>query len=223
MRPAFATLLALPLLACESGPPADAGGIGQYYCPNGSLVRMSLSPDRQQMRISQGGNARTLRLDEKTGLWSNGKVSAEIQDDLLRLDTAGTLMRQNCKLQIPPSNNSVDTRRQAALMQISGNITYRQRIALSPEAEVIIRLLDVSKMDVAATVLAETRLKNPGQVPIAFVLPYDAEKIEAGHSYTIQVRIEEAGRLLFITTSAYPVLATPGQGPLDIHVDAVSN
>lgn len=222
MRPAFAALLALPLLACQSGPPADSGDISQYYCPNGSLVRMSLSPDRQLMRISQGGNARTLRLDEKTGLWGNGKVSADIQGDLLRLDTAGTLMRQNCRLQIPPSNSSVDTR-QDVPMQISGNITYRQRIALSPQAEVIIRLLDVSKMDVAATVLAETRLKNPGQVPIAFVLPYDATKIEAGHSYTLQVRIEEAGKLLFITTSAYPVLASPEQGPLDIQVDAVGN
>ncbi len=221
MRTALVTLLALPLLACQSKPPVDAGDISQYYCPNGSLVRMSLSPDRQVMRISQGGHARSLRLDEKTGRWSNGKASAELQGDLLRLDSAGTLMGQNCRLQIPASNNSVKP--QAAHMHITGTITYRQRIALSPQAEVIIRLLDVSKMDVAATVLAETRLKNPGQVPIAFSLPYDASKIEPRHSYTVQVRIEESGKLRFTTTTAYPVLASPEQGAMEILVDAVSN
>lgn len=106
MRLPLIALLALPVLACQSTPPTDAGDISQYYCPNGSLIRMSLSADRQVMRISQGGHARTLRLNEKTGHWSNGKVSAEMQDDSLRLDSAGSLLRQNCKLQIPAANTA---------------------------------------------------------------------------------------------------------------------
>jgi len=108
----------------------------------------------------------------------------------------------------------------SAAATVKGRIVYRQRIALSPHAVVTVRLEDVSKMDVAATVIAETTLNNPGQVPIAFALPYDPSRIEPGHRYALRVRIEEEGQLRFINTRSVP-LPSATDTP-DILVEPVS-
>ena len=104
---------------------------------------------------------------------------------------------------------------------LKGSITYRQRIALGPAAVVKIRLEDVSGMDIAATVIAETTLENPGQVPIAFTLSYDDAQLEAGHRYALRARIEEEGKLRFINTAFVSLPATPAAEPLEILVEPV--
>ncbi|HEY7556336.1 MAG TPA: YbaY family lipoprotein [Candidatus Binatia bacterium] len=55
---------------------------------------------------------------------------------------------------------------------VTGTVTYRERIALSADAVVEVRLSDVSRQDVAAPVVAETTVRPAGrQVPIPFELP----------------------------------------------------
>ena len=63
--------------------------------------------------------------------------------------------------------------RGSELAQITGSVSYVQRIALSPEAELTIQLEDISRADAPATIIAEQTLTNPGQVPIAFTIQYD--------------------------------------------------
>jgi uncharacterized lipoprotein YbaY len=53
---------------------------------------------------------------------------------------------------------------------LSGTVAYRERIALPSGAVVDIKLLDVSRMDVAAEVMAETAIRPEHQVPIPFEL-----------------------------------------------------
>ncbi len=90
---------------------------------------------------------------------------------------------------------------------VTGELWYRERIALLPDVVVEVKLVDVSKQDVPATVISEQTIKSPGQVPIAFVVAYDTEGIIPNHRYCIQARILEAdGKLIFITTQAYPVI-----------------
>jgi putative lipoprotein len=94
---------------------------------------------------------------------------------------------------------------------ISGTVTYRQRIALTPAAVLEVSLEDVSKADAPADVIASRRLENPGQVPIRFELPYDASRILSTHRYQVRARITHKGTLRFTSTQAYPVL-TGGHG-----------
>lgn len=78
---------------------------------------------------------------------------------------------------------------------MTGTISYRQRIALTPAAVVEEKLLDVSRADAPSVTIAEQVIKPAGrQVPIAFELPYDARRIEERHRYVIQVRILEGRR-----------------------------
>ena len=69
---------------------------------------------------------------------------------------------------------------------LSGTVTYRERIALPPGAVVEIKLLDVSRMDVAAEVIAETAIRPEHQVPIPFELASDPDRIDQRRRYSVR-------------------------------------
>lgn len=90
---------------------------------------------------------------------------------------------------------------------LNGTVTYRQRVALSPDAVVTVRLEDVSRQDAAAAIVAEFSEPVRGrQVPIPFTLRVDPGRIEEGHVYALRAGIAEDGQLRFSTTTATPVL-----------------
>lgn len=87
---------------------------------------------------------------------------------------------------------------------ISGNVIYRERMALPPSAEVEVKLVDVSLADAPAVTIAETRIKPEGSVPIPYVLEFASDKIEDGRSYALQAQIMAGNELLFTTTTHHP-------------------
>ncbi len=100
---------------------------------------------------------------------------------------------------------------------ISGTVFYRERMMLPPNAEITVTLEEVSKMDVAAEVIASTTLKPEGGPPYAFTLEYDPEKITDRGRYGLRVRIEADDKLMFINTQHTPAF----EEPLDIMVSRV--
>ena len=59
---------------------------------------------------------------------------------------------------------------------LSGTVTYRQRIALAPDAVVEVTLQDVSKADAPAEMISTQKIETNGaQVPIAYTLCEDHE------------------------------------------------
>lgn len=99
--------------------------------------------------------------------------------------------------------------------KLTGSVSYRERMALTPDAELSVKLLDVSKMDVAATEIAAIQLTDIGQVPINFELDYDPALIDERMSYSIRAEISDRGRRMFTTDTSYRVI-TRGHGT---HVD----
>ena len=79
------------------------------------------------------------------------------------------------------------------LANLSGTVTFREPITLSPDAMLTVELVDVSLQDAPAKVLAEQIISNPGQSPIPFELSYDPDAIVPNHSYAVQARIEWEG------------------------------
>ena len=113
----------------------------------------------------------------------------------------------------PPTSSKPDT---LATSKVTGTITYRERIALSPDAVVEVKLSDVSLMDVSSITIEEQVILNPGQVPIDFEIEYDPDEIDERFTYAIQVRIMENGRLLFINDTAYDVITRNNPDHVDI-------
>lgn len=90
---------------------------------------------------------------------------------------------------------------------VTGTVTYRQRMALPPSAEVVLSLLDVSLQDARANFVFESKISPRGkQVPFSFRLPYDASTIQPSHTYAVRAVILDNGHLLFTTTTSYPVI-----------------
>ena len=44
------------------------------------------------------------------------------------------------------------------------------------------------------------------QLPVPYELPYDPDDIDERHTYTVFVRIETSGSLIYISDTAYPVI-----------------
>jgi putative lipoprotein len=92
------------------------------------------------------------------------------------------------------------------LMQVTGTATYKERMALPPNAVLEVTLEDVSKADAQAEVVGRARLEQPGNPPFRFAIPLDPSRIDPGRRYAVRARILIDGRLQFITDRSYPVL-----------------
>ncbi len=107
----------------------------------------------------------------------------------------------------------------AAQPKITGTVSYRERIALPPDASVQVRLDDVSQPEAAPRRIAETTFPTAGkQVPIPFELPYSAADIVAGRRYAVRAKIVADGKTLFSTKTPYPVITRGAPTQLEILV-----
>ncbi|MBK6412538.1 YbaY family lipoprotein [Sphingopyxis sp.] len=93
-------------------------------------------------------------------------------------------------------------------VSVTGQITYRERVALPPTAQIEIQLSDVSLMDAPSRTIAQQSFTADGrQVPFAFSLTVDQRPLDPRHSYAVSARISDAsGRLMFITDTRNSVV-----------------
>ncbi len=117
------------------------------------------------------------------------------------------------------NNSTMGSSPQAAMAQpsITGTVAYRERIALPPDAAIDVKLQDVSLQDAPAKTIAETVFAPAGkQVPIPFQLAYSQADINPTHTYQVRATISVNGKLMFTSTTAYPVITNgaPSQIPM---------
>ena len=90
---------------------------------------------------------------------------------------------------------------------VTGTVTYRERIALPPNALVRVSLQDISRADAPAIVLGEQlTVSRSRQVPIPFALGYDPDAIKPRLSYAVSARITVEGQVRFASTTATLVI-----------------
>ncbi len=100
---------------------------------------------------------------------------------------------------------------------VTGTVTYRERIALAPDATVQVQLRDTSLQDTASILIAEQVIRSPGQVPIKFRIDYNREDLDPRNTYSISARIMGPdGRLLFINDTAYDVITRGNPDKVDL-------
>jgi putative lipoprotein len=99
---------------------------------------------------------------------------------------------------------------------ISGHVTYRERMALPPDAEVRVTLVDASRQDSAA-VVADTVIRPRGpQVPVPFVLRFDRRRIDERRDYALRATITSGGRLAFTTPTVVKVVTRDHPNMVDL-------
>jgi uncharacterized lipoprotein YbaY len=153
--------------------------------------------------------AHTLTLDQKThSVWI---AYGGDQDDYV------------IKLSPPPAASPSPSPAPAAQAQVSGVVTYVQRIALPATAVMHVEIDDVTLEDAPAVVISAVDIPVTHQVPIAFSLGYDPSKIDPKHHYALNARISSNSALLFLNKTRFPLFenAAPTTG-LELHVDPVT-
>ena len=101
---------------------------------------------------------------------------------------------------------------------VSGTVSYRQRIALPPEAQLVLKLEDVSLADAPSVVIAEKTIETAGrQVPIPFVLTYDPDEIQPQNRYVVRAQIFYGDQLRWTSTTAYLVITQ--DSPTDVTIE----
>ena len=103
---------------------------------------------------------------------------------------------------------------------LTGTVTYRERIALPPNARLQVEIRDVSRADARAPLIASTTSQTRGrQVPLPFTLRYNVNRLEPRHRYAVSARITDGNRLIWTTDTHYEL--RPGQGPMTLNLVSV--
>jgi len=216
-------LLSLPLTALADNERQP------YACDNGSRVDISFSATsdgRPQATLHFADEAITLpQVPAASGaLYRNDTLRLHTKDDEALFEDGKGNARRCLRGATPPASPvAVQPAAPSSFIDIAGQVSYRLRLALPPDAVLIIRIQDTARAGAPARVLAEQRIQLAGQqVPIAFQTTIDRDLIGKKARVTVAARIEHKGKLLFINDKSYPALANGQPLPVDIQLKQVA-
>lgn len=91
--------------------------------------------------------------------------------------------------------------------KISGEFTYRERIALPPNTYATVKLNNISKADAPSVTLTELKIDLNGKsVPISYELSAPNIRLNPKNRYAVRVEIrDESDRLLWTTDQVHSV------------------
>jgi len=216
-------LLLLPISALATEPAVT------YRCDDGSSldVLFSTAADgRNQAMLTLGETTLTLpQVPAASGALyrANDNRLHTKGDEALFEDAKGKV--RHCKQgETPPATATPTKPLISSFIDISGNVSYLQRIALPPDAVLIVRIQDVSRAGTPARILAEQRIELAGrQVPIAFQTTVDRDLIGKRARITAAARIERGGKLLFISDKSYPAIRNGQAVPVEMTLKQVTS
>jgi putative lipoprotein len=103
----------------------------------------------------------------------------------------------------------------ATMATLQGEAFYRERKLLPPGAVLKVTLEDVSKMDVASTVIGETSQTLTSATPFAFTVEYPLNAIQPSMQYSLRATIHMDEKMIFTSTQQLDPFRNP-QEPIRI-------
>jgi putative lipoprotein len=200
----FATFLFLTTeIAAQAQQPTQAR-IYEFQCKEGKQFRATFVGDRATVTFeNQSLNLRQVRTGSRIR-YQAGKYTFSGKGNQAELTRNNKPFYQAC----------IGTMISSTSTTVSGSITYRERIALPPNAIVRVTLESVGA---PIEVLAEQTIETKGkQVPIPFSLNYDTSSLREDTSYVIRAQILVEQQLRFAGDVAYPT--APHQQPARVEV-----
>lgn len=106
--------------------------------------------------------------------------------------------------------------------KLEGKVVAAIPLALPDDAELEIRLLDLSDIGAPVITIASEVISAPRRLPHGFSLPYDACAIRRGATYAISATIRVQGKLLFGNAHHHLVFTGSGQSDVKLRVQPVA-
>lgn len=91
----------------------------------------------------------------------------------------------------------------AEMTSLSGQVTYRERVALPPGASLRIVLVDLTEADRPARIDVRAPIGSPGQVPLTFALNFDERALVPEHQHGLVAEIVAGGEIWFHNVAPY--------------------
>ncbi|MCB2050268.1 MAG: YbaY family lipoprotein [Novosphingobium sp.] len=90
---------------------------------------------------------------------------------------------------------------------ITGQVAYRERIALQPGSVLNVQLLDISRADApSVTITEQARTLSGDQVPLDFTLSVKEHKLKTNMRYAVRATITDpSGRLEWTTDTVHMI------------------
>jgi heat shock protein HslJ len=199
----------------DKGNAMGSGGCNHYgasYIVEGSSIRFNQSISTEMACLQDGVMQQEAAYYEALQSATGYEVSAE---QLIIVYGDGQ------QLVFTPS--SVISSMESSMPVVTVEVMYLERMALTPDAEIQVQLLDVSRMDAPAVVIAEETITAEGrQVPFFFELAYDPAQIEERNTYAVRAEIRQGGALIFTTDQSYPVITRGNPDSVTVRVVRVS-
>lgn len=105
---------------------------------------------------------------------------------------------------------------------LTGEVSYREQVALPADAVLEASLLDVTLMGRPGELIAGIQLRPKPQLPIPFAIHFGDGDIDPRRSYVLSVNILAGGRLVFVSTPTPRVLTQGHPATVQITLTAVS-
>jgi putative lipoprotein len=102
----------------------------------------------------------------------------------------------------------------AGPVTLSGEVTYRERIALPDGAVLRVKLIDLTAPGTPTRVEAAAPIASPGQVPLTFTLNFDDRALVAGNQHALVAEISGGHELWFHNVEPYRLDPLSPQGPV---------
>ena len=132
----------------------------------------------------------------------------------IRLKMAGANRPQPKPMPRPPVTGIMP---QMAL--VKGTVSKLDRRALLPDAQIVVKIADVSRADAPETVISQQKFAIGGQqLPFNFQLPVRADLMKPGTRHAIRAQIFEAGKLSYTTDSMVEINRQNVLSPFSLRV-----
>lgn len=197
------SLLLLGSLSAQAQQPAQSR-IYNFECSQGKQFRATFTGDRAIIELDN----RSLTMQQVrsgSGIrYQAGKYTLSSKGNQAELTFNNQPLYQGC----------TGTMISSTFETVSGTVTYRERIALPPNAIVRVTLEAVGT---PTEVIAEQTIATQGrQVPIPFSLNYDTSNIREQTSYIVRAQILVDNQLRFIGDADYAT--SPKEKPAKVEV-----
>ena len=107
---------------------------------------------------------------------------------------------------------------------VSGTVAYRERIALPPDAKVIVSLEDVTRPGKSGSFVAQQTIVPTTQVPVPFNLRYIPAAIDRSHRYAVTASIlDSQDGVIWVTEEPVAISFNEQEKPIAILLQRAVN
>lgn len=204
------------IIAIASSNANSQPGTNTYRCNGGRTFQATFLPNSARVRLDRDRILTLRQVRSASGTrYSDGRTTLSTRGNEAFIQVGNRITYDRCTIETARSSG-------ATFASVTGTVTYRERIALPPNARVRVRLQDISRLDIPPITLTEQVISTDGrQVPFEFTLIYEPSKIDPNRIYAVDAQILTEGQVRYINNRTYRVITQGNPTNVEVVVQPI--